>query len=82
MNHPSKPGSFKVVVNRAGFFVAPVSDTRLPETNASQKERARLATRVGYINNELPGLLEQFAMRLARKLQAGRRNRQKARRRA
>lgn len=74
MRHPNKPGTHKVVTRNGMFFVAPVADENMPEAHASRKERTKLAIRVGYVNGSFPGLVEEFARFLCRRLEASRRS--------
>ena len=73
MKHPNKPGQFKVVVRNGAFFKAPVEDNTLPEADASINERRALMTRVGLVDGNLPGLVEDFARALSRKLESAQR---------
>lgn len=81
MKHPNKPGLFKVVVRNGSFCKAPLSETQHDEANASIKERRALMTRVGLVNGELPGLMEDYARAMARRLENARRGRNYARHR-
>jgi len=72
MKHPNKPGTHKITVRNDDFFVTTVDDTRFEEVPVSQKERALLACRVGYVNGELPGLVEDFCRTVARKMRMSR----------
>ena len=76
--HPPKPGNFKIVTRQGMFFAAPISDNTLPEARVSREERAHLATRVGLVNGQHPGLLQSWARGKAKSLEdRSRRNRRR-----
>lgn len=77
--HPAKPGNFKIVTRAGLFWAAPVGDNSLPEADVSKRERAHLATRVGLVNGQHPGLLQSWARGKAKSLED--RSRQNRRRR-
>lgn len=80
MSHPAQSGQSKVVMQNGYFSVAEVTDSRYPETHGSVKERERLMTQVGLrADGGLPGLLDWYARKMARKMGASRKGQRKAR---
>jgi hypothetical protein len=83
MNNPTNKNSFMVVMGGGDFYVAPITDTKWRETNASKNERAKLVRSLGlHADGSLPGLLEENARRMARQMGNARRRKARQRRRA
>ena len=70
--------TFQVVVSRAGFFVAPITDTKLAEARISKDKRRKMVRYHGLNNGSFPGLTESEARSLANSLTRARLRRRRA----